>query len=563
MAANKDTIYIDVDDEITAIIEKVQDSSAKILALVLPKRASVFQSIVNMKLLKRTADQAKKNIVLITSEASLLPLAGAVGLHVAKTLQSKPAIPTAPKASDAPVSINEDDIEELEDKPVDPNATIGELAGPKFDEEETIEVDNDSDTPVVAAAAGAGVKKSLNKKLKVPNFDKFRTRLILGATAFVALIVFWIFASFVWPKATITIKTDTTDVTSTVSITSSPTISEIDVENKQIPGILKEYKKTDSQKAPATGQKDMGTKAKGKVTFTTQISCATPEPATIPTGTTISSGSFAFVTQEKPNFTYTGTTGSPPNVKCSWKSNAVDVVADKAGDSYNLSARNYTVSGFSNVSAAGSAMNGGTSKIIKIVSQQDIDTIKQKVVDSFNATANQELVSQLKAEGYFPITDTFVTKEPLVVANPAVNTEAEEVTVNVTVSYTMAGAKEDGIKQILESDIKKHIDTSKQNILNTNLDKATIRIDSKKENGEVTFTLQTIAQAGVEQNEAAIKQAVKGKKKGDVQSTLQSRPGVKDVQVKTSPFWVSKVPKNDGKITLIFEQQGSASGNGQ
>src|SRR5438270_1969810 len=97
MANNsKDVIYIDIDDEITSIIDKVQSSDAKILALVLPKRAAVFQSIVNMKLLKRAADSAKKNLVLITSEAGLLPLAGAAGVHVAKSLTSKPEIPAGP-----------------------------------------------------------------------------------------------------------------------------------------------------------------------------------------------------------------------------------------------------------------------------------------------------------------------------------------------------------------------------------------------------------------------------------------------------------------------------------
>jgi hypothetical protein len=127
----------------------------------------------------------------------------------------------------------------------------------------------------------------------------------------------------------------------------------------------------------------------------------------------------------------------------------------------------------------------------------------------------------------------------------------------------MAGANQDGVKQIIEADIKQHIDTNKQNILNNGLDKATIRIDSKKPTGEVAFTLQTIAQAGVEQNQADIKQSVKGKKKGEAQSVIRSRPGVKDVQIKTGPFWVSKVPKKDSKITLVFEQQGSSANNGQ
>src|SRR4051812_45143776 len=92
----KDTIYVDVDDDITTIIDKVEAAKAKIVALVLPKRAGAMQSVVNMRLLKRSAENAGKNVVLITGEASLLPLAGAAGLHVAKSLQSKPIVPPAP-----------------------------------------------------------------------------------------------------------------------------------------------------------------------------------------------------------------------------------------------------------------------------------------------------------------------------------------------------------------------------------------------------------------------------------------------------------------------------------
>jgi hypothetical protein len=89
-------LYVDVDDEITAIIERVKSAKGGIIALVLPKRATVLQSIVNMRLLKRAAESEKKNLVLVTSEASLLPLAGLVGMHVAETPSSKPTIPPRP-----------------------------------------------------------------------------------------------------------------------------------------------------------------------------------------------------------------------------------------------------------------------------------------------------------------------------------------------------------------------------------------------------------------------------------------------------------------------------------
>src|SRR4051812_15266916 len=93
---SKDVIYVDVDDEITSIIDKLENSENKVVALVLPKRAASLQSIVNMKLLKRSADNASKNVVLITSEAALIPLAGAAGLHVAKNLHTAPGVPDAP-----------------------------------------------------------------------------------------------------------------------------------------------------------------------------------------------------------------------------------------------------------------------------------------------------------------------------------------------------------------------------------------------------------------------------------------------------------------------------------
>ena len=55
---NKDVIYIDVEDDITAIIGKVKTAKEKIVALVPPKRVGVLQSAVNLRLLGRAAEQA-------------------------------------------------------------------------------------------------------------------------------------------------------------------------------------------------------------------------------------------------------------------------------------------------------------------------------------------------------------------------------------------------------------------------------------------------------------------------------------------------------------------------
>lgn len=93
---NKDVIYIDVEDDITAIISKVKSSKEKIVALVPPKRVGVLQSAVNLRLLQRTATQSDKRIVLITNNQALAALSAAASIPVAKNLQSKPELAEMP-----------------------------------------------------------------------------------------------------------------------------------------------------------------------------------------------------------------------------------------------------------------------------------------------------------------------------------------------------------------------------------------------------------------------------------------------------------------------------------
>ena len=88
----KDVIYIDTEDDITAIIGKVKQAEAPIVALVPPKRIGVLQSTVNLRLLQRAADSANKRVVLITNDPALTALAGGLAMPIAKNLQSKPEI---------------------------------------------------------------------------------------------------------------------------------------------------------------------------------------------------------------------------------------------------------------------------------------------------------------------------------------------------------------------------------------------------------------------------------------------------------------------------------------
>ncbi len=550
----KETIYIDVDDEITAIIDKLKNTPAKIVALVLPKRATALQSVVNMKLLKKSAANAKKNIVLITSEAGLLPLAGAAGVHVAKSLQSKPLIPPAP---DLVVDDDQSEVAaKMPDTTLDIEASIGTLAaaaaGHTADEEaETIDLDN---TPTEAAVtAKKGMRERL-KHLKVPNFDKFRLGFFLAILGVLLLVFGWYMAFVVMPKATIIITTDTTTAVSSFDFTATTAATELNIDDKIVPAVLKEVKKTDEEKAEATGEKNVGEKATGEVEI---YNCSKNDKLsdtvrTVPSGTTVSINGLNFITTESGDVDPSSYSGDDC-VKN--KSAVVDVIAEKSGGTYNIDARKgYAIQGFSTMSGDGSNMGGGTDKMVKIVSQNDIDEALAKMKSRLDKEAEEELKGLFDAESLLALTETRVVTDPVTKSTPELDKEATEFTVTSETTYSMLGIKRDDLSAIIKKDVEADIDTERQSISDDGIDSSIMRLNNQPKPGEAFLSFRTSVTAGPEFDEVAIKEAVRGKKRGEVENYIAGQPGVKKVVVEYSPFWVYSTPKAAKKITIIIEK---------
>jgi hypothetical protein len=553
-AADKDTIYIDIDDEITGIIDKVRGSDGKVVALVLPKRAAVFQSIVNMKLLKRAADQNKKHLVLITSEAGLLPLAGAAGVHVAKTLTSKPMIPLAPGAIDDGDETIDEENGELVDTPLDKKKPVGELAAAPAasDEVETLVLDDEDlppeDTPKAAGPKTFDPPKSKakkNKKLSVPNFERFRLLLILGVLLLIMLIGGFVFANASMAKAEINVKTDATTVDVAVDLNLSTAAKTVSEDNNTLPAKLETQQKTFTQQVPTTGQKNNGNKASGTVRLT---NCSKQDgEITIPAGSNITSGGNTFITQEEvtvneSNFSGGGTrcTSSP--------SASVDILAQSPGTSYNNAAGFTVGSPYNGITGTGST-SGGTDEIVKIVNQNDINSAKSKITATNDDSMKEALKSALQKNQYYAIEETYAAGAPSSATSANVGAVADTVTVTETITYTMFGAREDDIDALLEENIKTQIDTEKQSILDNGLGKAVFNVGTISAT-DAQINLATKATAGPDISEDTIKELAAGKKAGEVKDELKSNPDVVDVTIKVSPFWKSSIPKDVNKITV-------------
>ena len=62
------TFYIDIDEEITSIIERLRKARASEIVMVVPKGALLIQSIVNLKILRKEADENEIQLMIVTQD---------------------------------------------------------------------------------------------------------------------------------------------------------------------------------------------------------------------------------------------------------------------------------------------------------------------------------------------------------------------------------------------------------------------------------------------------------------------------------------------------------------
>jgi hypothetical protein len=535
---NKDVIYIDVEDDITNIVSKIKDSKARIVALVPPKRVGILQSAVNMRLLNRAAENAEKRIVLITGDQALSGLAAAARIPVAKTLQSRPEIAEIP-------AIDVDDGDDVIDGSEIP---VGELA-----DKATPKARNKADDAIDAAIAedekpSKPVKpaKSAGKgKPKVPDFNVFRKKLVLIGGGIALFIVFMVWAIWFAPHATVVITAKTTTSTVDKSVTLKQD-GKVDAANNTIKSLRQEQKKDISVDFTPTGKKKVGEKASGSMKLVrTSVSSLT---ITIPAGTSFSSGDYTFVSTEPA--TLSGTSIGPGGVIQSVAT--VKVQATQVGSEYNLSSRSYSsnVSGFS---AAGTAMSGGSSREVTVVSADDVAKAKVKL-DAQKDASLQSAVKALFPSSSIVINESYQEARSNPTPSVAVDHEASgTVQLKTTVTASMQGIDRSDMKQFLEDTLKKEIGNKKnQKIYNDGSNEVKFAQYSERNNA-VQVRLTANAKIGPEIDEHKVKEQVKGRNYGDVQASLESIEGVQDVDTKFSPFWVRTVPNNDKHISIEFK----------
>ncbi|NTW62223.1 hypothetical protein HGB25_02330 [Candidatus Saccharibacteria bacterium] len=546
---NKDIIYIDTEDDITAIIGKIKSSNEKIIALVPPKRTGVLQSAVNLRLLARTAKTNDKQLVLITTNKALIALSAPVGIPVAKNLQSKPEI----------AEVAEVDADDGEDIIEGKKLPVGELVktvdhtkqDDLADDINTLNIDGEGSVAVSGEPEMSKPKIPKKPAIKVPDFSVFRKKLFLIGGGALFLIIFLVWAIWFAPSAKIiiTAKTEPAPVSATLKLS---TTAATDVNTNTIQVITKQLKKDVSVEFTATGQKDLGDKATGNITVR---NCDYSSGISLPAGTEFTSdGGLVYVS--KSSATVPGYTGLPSMCTLSGSSSGkvtVSVQASNGGTSYNNSGTSYSVSKIptaAKVDINGTAMSGGTTKMSTVVTAEDVQKASQALVDLPTSDIKQQLTKQF-TNGETVIGESFAVDRAAAVSAPAVGAEATgKVKLTSAGTFSISAISKSELSSFLNNSINKQVNDD-QRIYSNGIDKVTLTGYQKNDQGAFV-NVASVGQIGPNIDKDQIKKQVKGKHYGDVQGMLEGVKGVSSVDVKFSFFWVTTVPGDNNKIEIEF-----------
>ncbi|MFC1721323.1 hypothetical protein ACFL0Z_00220 [Patescibacteria group bacterium] len=516
-------IYLELEEEITSVIDKVQRITDSEVTLVIPKGATLTQSIVNLKLLRKHAGMQGKAITIVTGDP--------VGVNLAKRagLQAKHRV----EHSDG------EDVLGDEEEGSKPMAKAKSLKVKSYKEIEAGGVGIKKPVQTSSGKTKKHVAKSTSVSL-VP-----RRRMLI--TIIIILIVLAIVGAAVYlylPRAIINILLQTETITNDVSVKIEESVDTIDEKANVVPGIKYEVELSKEIERNATGEKDAGRKAQGTVTIYNYYQ-TTPR-VIVPSRFQSADGKVFRSTESVtlPGYADTGGDNKTPGMV------TVTVEADEPGEEYNVDPGKFTLPALpkemqSEIYAESSTpMVGGSSKKVKVVTEEDLKKAEEELL---NELRNQA-VNEFPQEDLIIIPDGAAIETLEYTPKPAKDEEAEKFKLKIKAKLSFLAFNEDDMLAVTRDDVHEVL-PSEQFLLGGEETEISYEIvDENINNGTIEVYYHARKSFARLVDKDQVKQEISGLGEAEIKALLSKKEAVADVTIDFWPFWVKKAPTNINRI---------------
>ncbi|MEO8208875.1 MAG: baseplate J/gp47 family protein [Chloroflexota bacterium] len=544
-------VYLDIDDEITSAAARLRLLEADRIALVLPVGSRLATSRINFRLLAREAASRNKTLEVVTGDASARALAASAGLA---THLSVAAFERGPSEGTPP-------------EPGAPNADpdraavagpLGRHSGPDFG-------GTDDDATVVLRTAPPG-PRAASPVRPVGRRSPTRpgTRFVLGLViAVVALATIGAAAFQMLPSATILITPTVESVGPiSLSVVAQPGITQPDPIGMLVPATTYSFDATATDSFPATGLNVVDTAATGEVTFS---SLDTGSSNVIPVGSIVK-------TESGVEFRTLGPVTLPPAqigivdgkfvVIPSTRKATIEAIAP--GPSGNVPAGSIVVvpekeNAKRTIVKNDAATSGGAHTETAVIQQSDVDAAQRALEDALVVDFGRQIAEGAtvpQGTTLFPETKSLGASTPSVDPKTLVGTEVATFELGLAATGTVIGVNAEPVSVLADARIRTAVHQGFA------VDEASIDISVGSPiaaGTTITFPVVVRATETREVDVAALRARIRGLGLPQARTILDAYGAV---TITVWPDWVTTIPSNDARLSLMVEVPAGPSGIG-
>lgn len=361
---------------------------------------------------------------------------------------------------------------------------------------------------------------------------------VISITIGILLLLVAISWAFFWyvPTATVKISVDTKGLIKLVDVKASTNQTEVSAEAKAIPAFSVEASETDSQKIPATGKKQVGDMASGKVKITNK----TDKKVTIDKGTIIK-----LISSDKESLLYKitdkveidGYTIDPAtSTKSEFPFKEVKVEAATFGDKYNLDdTETFEVDDYDTdevIAENIEDITGGSSKEVNVVAQADLDTLKRTAEEFMKEKVERALAQKLvggqvmqESSIEFSVANATYSKQ--------LDEEADEVSLQITMSGKVLAYDDATLDELMKEVVKTVVPESFS--LNDEAPAYEVAATSVSNGTDVNLQVKLTSSITPRLEEDKIKEDLSGMSIDQAKEYLDSINDVKGFEIAISP----------------------------
>lgn len=576
----KRVIFVESDDELIDLYEKLKIVKAKRIYFVIPHRALIFQSIINLKILKNYADKQSKKIYFITNDINGINLAKQLKIKVYDKVNNdnSPSFFSS-KSEDDKINITplkasvNAIIEHTPTRLSEKKLSISELLNKGKSSTKNISTDKSSDEKTNISPVKKKKNASGTYKFRISTPNKGPIVAFLSLTFVIIFAIFYI----ALPSATIILTPAAGVLEKSVNIT----LAEYNRNQRELEShpfntiasfiVTKEISR--ELKYTATGKKisEKGGNSKGFLNIVNTSSNNWPLIARTRFQTV---DGIVFRIKEGVNVPRNGT------LKVAVEADPVDAYGQIVGERGNIEASKFFLPGLDEefrtqiFAESEQAMTGGITDFVSFVSEADIDAAKKKVSDLLKKDIVNEIKIEIAGLSQEASKSTeFILLEGdnalemsdvnYVFDNSVIGKELAEFTISGKMSAKGLYYDRNAMLEILKAELITQKSPQKE-LLRINENSTSYKIFQREpEIGKIKMTANI---KGIEQYDIdpegengskildKIRTHIAGKDIEYAKSYIQNLSEVNKVEIRSWPGWAPTIPKLEENIKFEVRQ---------